>query len=63
MQMIPHNIAGDGNSFENLPYAESWNLNSRNQQQATSGIYLFSVEDHTEAGKGDIKTGKFVIIR
>lgn len=37
----------------------SWNLLSKNNQIIASGIYLFSVKD----ANGDIKVGKFVIIR
>jgi hypothetical protein len=36
----------------------SWNLISRNGQDVTSGIYLFSV-----VGSTGTKQGKFVIIR
>ena len=39
---------------------ESWNLISRDVQAVVSGIYLFSVEDHTT---GDVQVGKFVIIK
>jgi hypothetical protein len=47
----------------NTPHAEAWDLNSRNLQQAVSGLYLFSVEDKTTENKGNIDVGKFVIIR
>ncbi len=47
----------------NAPFAEPWDLNSRNKQQIVSGLYLFSVEDQTEENKGHIDVGKFVIIR
>ena len=47
----------------NTDHAEAWDLNSRNQQQVVSGLYLFSVEDKTEENKGNIDVGKFVIIR
>ena len=63
VQLIPHNIAGDGNLRWSSDYSEGWDLNNRNEQQVTSGLYLFSVEDRTEADKGNIQTGKFVIIR
>ncbi len=61
--MIPHNIAGDDNIGWASEFSEGWDLNSRNNQQVVSGLYLFSVEDYTEGNKGDIQTGKFVIIR
>ena len=61
--VVPHNIEGDANIGWTSDYSESWNLNSRNNQQVVSGLYLFSVEDYTVGGKGDIQTGKFVIIR
>ena len=61
--VIPHNIAGDDNFGWDSPFSESWDLNSRNRQQVTSGLYLFSVENYTEGNKGKIQTGKFVVIR
>ncbi len=63
VNIIPHNIDGDSNIGWASEYSESWDLNSRNNQQVVSGLYLFSVEDYTEGNKGEIKTGKFVIIR
>ena len=61
---VPHNISGDNNSSGWVSdYSESWDLNSRNQQQVAAGLYLFSVEDYTPGNKGKIQTGKFVIIR
>ncbi len=63
VQLIAHNVAGDQNSTENLDYAESWDLNSRNRQQVVSGLYIFSVEDKTPENEGKLETGKFVIIR
>ncbi|MCF7859327.1 MAG: hypothetical protein K9N07_08420 [Candidatus Cloacimonetes bacterium] len=39
---------------------EPWDLLSRNNQIIAPGVYLFSVE---EQGTGDIKVGKFVIIK
>ena len=61
--VVPHNIAGDNNIGWASEYSESWDLNSRNQQQVVSGLYLFSVEDYSAANKGKLQTGKFVIIR
>lgn len=63
VQIIPHNIAGDGNVGWASEYSESWDLNNRNRQQIVSGIYLFSVEDRTSENEGDISVGKFVVIR
>lgn len=63
VDMIPHNIEGDLNQDWNADYAESWDLNSRNQQQIVSGMYLFTVEDMTPENEGDIEVGKFVVIR
>ncbi|MBZ0264136.1 hypothetical protein K8I28_05665 [bacterium] len=63
VQILPHNVAGDQNAFVALDYGEAWDLNSRNNQQVTSGLYLFTVEDMTEKNKGDLQSGKFVIIR
>jgi len=60
---IPHNIMGDDNTGWESDYSEGWDLNSRNNQQIVSGLYLFSVEDFTPANKGNITTGKFVVIR
>ena len=60
---VPHNIAGDDNIGWNSDFSESWDLNSRNLQQVTSGLYFFSVEDYSAGNKGKIQTGKFVIIR
>ena len=60
---VPHNIAGDDAFGWDSPYSESWNLNSRNNQQVSSGLYMFSVENYTDGKKGKISTGKFVIIR
>jgi hypothetical protein len=60
---IPHNIAGDENYGWISDYSERWDLNSRNMQQVSSGLYFFSVEDYTPGNKGKIETGKFVIIR
>ncbi len=63
VHIIPHNTEGDSNQGWNADFAESWDLNSRNKQQVVSGMYLFSVEDLTESGNGNIELGKFVIIR
>ncbi len=38
----------------------SWDLLSKNNQIIAAGVYLFSVKDHET---GDIKVGKFVIIK
>jgi hypothetical protein len=62
VQIIPHNMPGDRSQWASIA-SERWDLNSRNRQQVTSGIYLFSVEDHSEGGGLSIETGKFVIIR
>ena len=62
--VIPHNVAGDINTIGWVSdNSESWDLNSRNNQQVASGLYLFSVEDFTPQNKGKLQTGKFVIIR
>ena len=61
--IIPHNVDGDFGSGWDAPFAEMWDLNSRNLQQVVSGTYLFSVENMTAEKKGDIEVGKFVIIR
>jgi hypothetical protein len=63
VQILPHNTAGDDNLRWSSDYSEGWDLNNRNEQQVTSGLYLFSVEDRTDSKKGNIQTGKFVIIR
>jgi len=63
VQIIPHRVTGDINAFVDLRHGEYWDLNSRNNQQVASGLYLFSVEDLTNAKKGEIQMGKFVIIR
>jgi hypothetical protein len=62
VQILPHNMDGDRGTWTSAT-SEAWDLNSRNQQQVVSGIYLFSVEDRTEGGSHEIQTGKFVIIR
>ncbi len=62
VQIVPHNMDGDFSAWASET-SERWDLNSRNNQQVTSGIYLFSVEDRTEGSKHEIQTGKFVIIR
>jgi len=59
VQIIPHNTEGDRSSWASLN-SEKWDLNSRNNQQVVSGLYLFSVEDLSDH---TISTGKFVIIR
>ncbi len=62
--IIPHNVAGDGTPPVWVSdYSESWDLNSRNNQQVVSGLYLYSVEDKTPGNGGKMQTGKFVIIR
>ncbi len=61
--IVPHNVSGDVNLGWNADFAEPWDLNSRNKQQVVSGVYLFTVEDMTTENKGDIETGKFVVIR
>jgi len=61
--VIPHNIEGDRNLGWVSEYSERWDLNNRNRQQIVSGIYMFSVEDRTPQHNGDIKVGKFVVIR
>lgn len=38
----------------------TWDLLSKNDQIIAPGVYLFSVKDHDS---GDIKVGKFVIIK
>ncbi len=65
VDVVPHNIAGDGKQGWNADFAEAWDLNSRNHQQVVSGMYLFTVEKTDENGKpkGDFETGKFVVIR
>lgn len=63
IDMVPHNIAGDDNQGWAADFAEAWDLNSRNHQQVVSGLYLFAVEDWTPENKGDVQTGKFVVIR
>ncbi len=64
VDIVKHDADGlsDGSTW-NSPLAEGWDLNSRNQQQVVSGLYLFSVEDQTDGGNGHIDVGKFVIIR
>lgn len=62
VQIIPHNVIGDRSQWASAT-SERWDLNSRNRQQVTSGIYLFSVEDLTDGNGHQIETGKFVIIR
>ena len=63
VQILPHNVEGDGNTSWAADYSEAWDLNSRNFQQVASGLYFFSVEDKTPGSEGDIYTGKFVIIK
>jgi hypothetical protein len=63
VQIVDHNVHGNRISSWSSDYAEVWDLNSRNQQQVVSGLYLFSVEDYTTENKGNIDVGKFVIIR
>ncbi len=63
VQIIDHNVAGNRISSWISDHAEPWDLNSRNQQQVVSGLYIFSVEDKTPENRGHIETGKFVIIR
>lgn len=62
VQMLPHNLEGDNSRWQSL-YSEHWDLNTRNFQQVSSGLYVFSVEDMTEGSGGSIATGKFVIIK
>jgi hypothetical protein len=62
VQIIPHNVSGDKNINWASIYSESWNLNSRNYQPITPGLYIFSVEDQTEEDKGRVQIGKFVVI-
>jgi hypothetical protein len=65
VQIIPHFSGGVGDA--NLQWtslsSESWDLNTRNGQQIVSGIYLFSVEDLSSGNRGNLQTGKFVVIR
>jgi len=63
VDILPHNVAGDDNLGWNADFAEFWDLNSRNKQQVVAGMYLFTVEDLTEAHNGEIQVGKFVVIR
>ncbi len=63
VQIVPHNVDGDNDRNWSSPYSESWDLNNRNFQMVGSGLYYFSVEDQTPAGKGNIQTGKFVILK
>ena len=62
VQILPHNVDGDANRGWASPHSESWNLNNRNFQMVAPGLYLFSVEDQTDEGKGNTQVGKFVII-
>ncbi len=62
VQILPHNLEGDRSRWQAL-YSEHWDLNTRNFQQAASGLYVFSVEDWTSGSAGSISTGKFVIIK
>ncbi len=68
VQIIPHsavemNTLGDANLQWTSLNSESWDLNSRNGQQIVSGLYLFSVENLASDHRGEIKAGKFVVIR
>ena len=63
VHIVPHNTTGDANQGWKADFAEAWDLNSRNHQQVVAGMYLFTVEDLTAEGKGNIETGKFVVIR
>ena len=38
-----------------------WDLITRNGQAVASGLYLYSVEDHTQGGKFHV--GKFLVIK
>jgi hypothetical protein len=62
VQVLPHNLQGDHDRNWQSPYSESWNLNNRNFQMVAPGLYIYSVEDKTDEGKGKMQTGKFVII-
>jgi len=61
--MLPHNIVGDKNPDWEAPFAEFWDLNSRNKQQVVSGMYLFTVEKWDEDKTGNFEVGKFLVIR
>jgi len=63
VDIVPHNVEGDLNQEWKADFAEAWKLNSRNKQQVVAGLYLFTVEDMTVEGNGNIETGKFVVIR
>ncbi len=63
VQVLPHNLGGDGSGRWESDFSESWDLNNRNFQQVAAGLYLFSVEDRTPENRGGISKGKFVIIR
>jgi len=63
VDILPHNMPGDGNQGWKADFAEAWDLNSRNHQQVVAGLYLFTVEDKTPGKDGEIQTGKFVVIR
>lgn len=64
VQILNHDPSSPNRiSLWQADHAEAWDLNSRNQQQVVSGLYLFSVEDLTPENKGHIDVGKFVIIR
>ncbi len=62
VQIVPHNVAGDTDRYWSSVHSESWDLNNRNYQIVSSGLYFYSVEDLTEEGQGRIQTGKFVIV-
>jgi hypothetical protein len=62
-----YTVAGD--LVESLPFdgrsgdgSVKWDLVSRNGQDVTSGVYIFSVETDTNSAF-DRKIGKFVVIR
>jgi len=64
IDIVEHDVNKNGRIGNwNSAHAEAWDMNSRNKQQIVSGIYIFSVEDMTEANKGNIDVGKFVVIR
>lgn len=63
VQIVAHNQPGDLDGANGLIYAEPWNLLTRDGDPVVSGLYLFSVEDKTDAKEGELKRGKFVVIR
>jgi hypothetical protein len=60
VKQLSHNEYEVNPNKKTIQGGESWDMINRNDQSVVSGIYVFSVEN---LENGEVKSGKFVIIK